>query len=157
TGRRERSIVRPPFLPPRRTMRLTAALLSLSLLIPLRSQARAADATAPAPALQPPTLRLPTQVRPRHYEVELHVGPTPDSFDATATFALDVREPASVVWLNGAGLTVSKATFRVGDQASPARVVPGGEQFIGFVPERRLEKGPATLVIEYRGEISRTS
>jgi alanyl aminopeptidase len=128
-------------------------LLSLAwLVVVVSGGARAAE-----PSPKPPELRLPAGVRPLRYQARLAVAPTSDTFEASIAIDLDLAAPTEIVWLNATGLTVSRASFKVGVQQVDAKVVPGGDDFLGFAPPAPLAKGAATLSVEYRGEISKTS
>jgi len=106
---------------------------------------------APQAAPTPPTLRLGDAIRPTGYEAALTVVPTEDRFDGHIAIAVDVRAASDVVWLNAAGLDVRSATVN----GAPAKVLPGGADFIGIQPAAPLAAGKATLILDYSGEISR--
>ena len=110
-----------------------------------------ASATGASVASSPPTLRLPETIRPVNYDAALTVVPTDARFDGHITIALDVQTPSNVVWLNAAKLDVRTATVN----GSPAKVVPGGTNFIGIQTAQPLAAGRATLVIDYSGEVSK--
>lgn len=87
---------------------------SLSLLVPLAWLGAAACASAPpphvegppgiAPApdpdLQPPGLRLPDDVRPLAYDVDLKVIPGEARFSGTVAIRLHLERPRHMVWLH---------------------------------------------------------
>ena len=102
----------------------------MSLLAVLTVLALAGDATPP------PTLRLPGGVRPLRQAVDLTLDPARETFSGSVEIDLDVREPLPVLWLNAVGLKLSDASIRRDGKASPLRVVPGGEDFVGFAAER---------------------
>src|SRR5437879_2074250 len=93
-----------------------------------------APATPPPPAarVKPPALRLPGDVAPTGYALELTVDPTKQVFEGKITIALQVKQATQLVWLNGTDLTIDEAIFTVGGVDRPARVVPGDEDFVGF-------------------------
>ena len=124
-----------------------------------RSTSSAGTAVAPRPnALQmarataplPEAMRLPDTVRPIGYDVALTVVPTEARFDGHMIIAAELRAPANVVWLNATGLDVRAVTIN----GAAATVVPGGSDVIGIQSAAPLPAGPATLVIDYSGEIS---
>ena len=88
----------------------------------------------PAPSLDPPKLRLDGSVQPLHYQADLTIVPDRDTFHGSVDISVDVRTPADVIWLNSIGMQVQDAAFRSesGDTL-PAKTVPGGDQFLGFV------------------------
>ncbi|HEX6836718.1 MAG TPA: M1 family aminopeptidase [Polyangia bacterium] len=108
----------------------------------------AADST-PAP----PKLRLPTSVRPTHYALDLRVVPSEPTFSGNITIDLRVDAPTSLVWLNATDLTIDGAEFHVGGAAQAARVVPGGDDYVGFVPAHALAKGAAQLTVHWHGKL----
>ena len=103
----------------------------MSLLAVLTVLALAGDATAP------PTLRLPGGVRPLREAVDLTLDPARETFSGSVEIDLELREPLPVLWLNAVGLKVSDASIRRDGKASPLRVVPGGEDFVGFAATSR--------------------
>lgn len=99
----------------------------------------------------PPAFRLPGDVRPTRGELELTIVPDREALDGIARYAVEVTRPTATVWLNATGLTVASAT--VGGQL--ARVVAGGEHFVGLALPAPLAAGPTTLEIRYRAPIAR--
>ena len=124
-----------------------------------------ASASAPAlaavgkvsadPAHTPPTLRLDDRARPLRYAARLTVTPSLPTFQAAIDIDLTIARPTDLLWLDATELTVDKAAFTVGGATVAARVVPGGEDFLGFAAARPLPAGPARLHIEYHGALSR--
>lgn len=104
-----------------------------------------------APA--PPTLRLPETAAPREYKASLILDPAKQDFSGKITIYLDIRQITDTVWLNGIGLEVSKAVLRRAGSTTPAKVLPGGTDFIGFNFPSPLQPGPAELDIEYTGRV----
>ncbi len=116
-----------------------------------------AQASAPvaAPATPtPPTLRLPTTIRPTSYTVELTVDPNVGTIQGVVDIALEVAEPTSVLWLNGHQLTVKQATLTQAGAPLAVTPVPGNEAFLGFALARPLAKGPASLHLSYEAVAS---
>jgi alanyl aminopeptidase len=130
------------------------ALLYLAL-CPALALARPGKDAAPAP--EPPKLRLPTTAAPTSYSAELSIDPSKDRFRGTVSIELRVKEKTSVLWLNATDLEISAASAVVADRTVAARVVPGGENYAGFVFARPLPAGTATVKIEYRGKLDETS
>ena len=124
-----------------RVLSCAAALLALLSL--------AANDSTPAP----PKLRLPAGVRPTRYALDLHVVPSQPTFSGAVTIDLRVDAPTSIVWLNATDLTIDGAELRAGGAAEAARVVPGGDDYVGFVPARPLAKGTAQLTVRFRGKL----
>jgi alanyl aminopeptidase len=103
----------------------------------------------------PPTLRLPDSVHPRRYAVELTIVPSEDSFRGSIDIELEVRKPTNILWLNARYLTVELARLEGASQTLQARVIPGGEDFVGLQFDPALAPGAARLHLEYRGEINK--
>lgn len=106
--------------------------------------------SAVAQDLTPPVLRLSDSVRPLGYAAELTIGPAESGFRGTIDIEVEVKRPTPVVWLNARFLTVESARAN----ASAARVLPGGEDFVGLRFDPPLEAGAASIHLEYRGELS---
>jgi alanyl aminopeptidase len=120
----------------------------------------AACASAPAPKgpepqLKPPALRLPDDARPVRAAVELTIAPSAPGFAGTASIELAVARPVRVLWLNATHLEVASAQLSARGRTLPARIVPGGNDFVGFALPEEVPAGPATLVVSYRGVLSR--
>jgi len=120
---------------------------------PATAEPPLAQAQGPATP-QSPTLRLPTEVRPTGYTVELTVDPKVSAFQGVVDIALDVAKPTSVVWLHARHLTVKAATLTQGEASFNVVPVKGEEDFLGFPLARPLATGPATLRIVYDGVAS---
>jgi cytosol alanyl aminopeptidase len=110
---------------------------------------------AAEPAFKPPELRLPGDVRPLHQSIELTVDPDSTAFEGAVEIELEVVRETPVVWLNASALTVAKAS--IGPVGSPAgaRLVPGGADFVGIVPEHPLPAGRALLRASFTGTVDR--
>jgi aminopeptidase N len=110
----------------------------------------ASAAESPGPAAvaadpAPPGLRLPGDVKPARYRLELTVLPEDRTATGHVMIEAEVVKATNVVWLNATGLTVSNA--RLGGR--PARVVAGGESFVGLVPESTLAPGALTIDADF--------
>ena len=106
-------------------------------------------------AAAPPSLRLPDTVKPVRYAVELTVIPDEASFHGSIDIEIDVKKPTNTVWLNARFLKVDLARLERGGAPAPARIVPGGDDFVGFEFDQALAIGAARLHIEYSGEINK--
>lgn len=103
----------------------------------------------------PPPLRLPDTVRPVRYSAELTIVPGETSFRGSIDIELEVTKPTNIVWLNARYLAVERAQLESAGTRAEARVVPGGDNFVGFGFDSALAPGAARLHIEYTGEINR--
>lgn len=109
-----------------------------------------ASPTKPTPAdPAPPAFRLPGDVVPQSYGLELTIIPASDHVDGIVRIAARVVKPTRVIWLNARGLTVTSATAG----AHALRVIPGGEQFVGLVADTELPAGPLAISVTYRAVI----
>lgn len=101
----------------------------------------------------PPKLRLPDDVRPVRQSVELTLVPTQEIFAGKARIEVKVAKSTSVVWLNIEGLTIERAEAILGQTTVPAKIVPGGTQFVGLSFAEPLPVGNATISLDYRGPL----
>ena len=111
----------------------------------------AANATASALASN---LRLGDAVAPEHYQVELTLDPTQDTFAGAVTIDLALREATSRIRLNAVNIDVQRATFTAGDDTWEVPATKDGEDVIAFDLQRTAGPGAGTLAIEYRGRIT---
>ncbi|MBK8256413.1 MAG: M1 family metallopeptidase [Polyangiaceae bacterium] len=99
-----------------------------------------------------PEFRLPNRAVPKKISVTLTATPTQSTFSGRAEIDLDVRESTPVIWLHGAGLTVSEASIATSTDTVPARVVTKGE-FLGFLSPLTIHAGAAKLTVVYTGSV----
>jgi aminopeptidase N len=116
------------------------------------------SASAEAPPLDPPALRLPGDAAAARYRVDLTIDPALPTFTGTVSIDLEVRKPVRVVWLHAQDLTVRGASFTAAVGAvpspAPAKVIAGKQPFVGFVlPVEVLPGKPGVLAIDYEGKI----
>jgi len=105
-------------------------------------------------APQPPAFRLPSEAVPARYWLELTLDPAKDTFSGVVFIDLKVRRQTDVVWLNASHLNVTSATLDQGNSGQTARVVPGGDDFLGFVFNPPLAVGEARLRVAYTGQVN---
>jgi alanyl aminopeptidase len=98
----------------------------------------------------PPKLKLPDQVRPLRYAVDLEIKPEDPGFRGAIDIEISVDRPTAVVWLNARFLTVERAT--IGGQR--AEIIAGGDDFVGLRAEPPLQPSRTSLHVEYRGQMS---
>ncbi|MEO8554653.1 MAG: M1 family metallopeptidase, partial [Kofleriaceae bacterium] len=103
--------------------------------------------TAPPPP--PPAFRLPGDIVPLRYALDLTVVPALPEAHGNVKIAARVVKPTRVVWLNARGLTIDRATLA----GRPATVIPGGEQFVGLTTNEELH-GDLAIEISYAAPIS---
>jgi aminopeptidase N len=134
----------------KRSIRTLAPALLLGFALGLSQAAGAQPAALP----EPPKLRLPGNVSPLRYAAELTLVPAQEKFTGAIAIDLEIKEPTALLWLNASDLTIGSATLTVNGERSAARVVPGGEDFVGFAFDRQVGKGTAQLRVEYTGVVS---
>ncbi len=109
------------------------------------------------PDPEPPKLRLPATAAPTGYRVALTVDPNETTFRGIADVGVRLSVPTGLLWLNATELKVEKATASAGGAAVAVRVVPGGDDFLGFAFEKPVAAGELSLHVEYTGSIAGTS
>ncbi|HYO82465.1 MAG TPA: M1 family metallopeptidase [Bryobacteraceae bacterium] len=99
----------------------------------------------------PPALRLPGDVVPVEYTAELQIKPGQDRFDGRIVIDVEVKKPASTLWLLSRDLSVNSATLG----GERAEVRSGSYDFIGLRTNKTLPVGRTRVEIEYTGVVSR--
>ena len=92
-------------------------------------------------------------VEPKSYQVELSLDPEKTTFSGTIRMELDVRAATQTLWLNQNKIQVQRASAMIGGQQRAARVLPGGNDFVGLRFDSPLPAGPASVFIAYTGEV----
>jgi alanyl aminopeptidase len=111
-------------------------------------------ATSGEPAA-PPALRLSGDARAVRQAVELTLDPGREGYSGVVDIELEVTRQTPLLWVNATGLKVTGASLGPDGRPRPARVVPGGEDFVGFEPEAPLDPGRARLRASFEGTVSR--
>jgi aminopeptidase N len=109
----------------------------------------AAAAPVAAPDPSPPAFRLPGDVKPVRYALELTIVPGEPKASGRVHITAEVVTPTRAVWLHATGLAVASAEL----DGVPARVVAGGEDFIAVVTERALAAGPHAVDVAFSAPI----
>jgi len=103
-------------------------------------------------ASEPPPLRLPGDVRPLRYAVDLTIVPSRPVFQGRISIAAEASKPVPVVWLNATGLAISRATLN----GRGAHVVAAKNgDLIGLTTGSPVPAGPLAIDVEYGGAIDR--
>jgi cytosol alanyl aminopeptidase len=105
-------------------------------------------------AATPPALRLDDSVRPLRYAAELTLLTDAVSFPGVIDIDIEMRRPASLIWLHASDLAIGKATVTSGGRTQTAAIEPGGTDFAGLQFAQAVPAGPAHLRIEYTGKVS---
>ncbi|MCC6557902.1 MAG: ERAP1-like C-terminal domain-containing protein [Polyangiaceae bacterium] len=111
----------------------------------------AASAAAPAP---PAGIRLDRAVMPVRHRATLTVVPGDPVLAGEIEIELALRAETGVLWLNATEITVDEAHVEAGGKRIAARVLPGGEDLVGFALAEEAPAGAARLFVRYRGAIS---
>jgi alanyl aminopeptidase len=101
---------------------------------------------------QSPHFRLPQEVQPERYRLELTLVPGVEEFQGTVSIDLRVVREAHSIWLNANDLTVDSARLTVGGKDMGLAAISGNSDFLGWRTAQPLEPGTATLEIRYRGK-----
>jgi aminopeptidase N len=98
-----------------------------------------------------PRGRLPDDVRPQYYRLQLEVDPRQERFAGIAEIRVEVRRPVRTIWLHGQGLAVSKASIEAGGRTLAARYEEVDTQtgISRLTPDGTLPAGVATLRLAY--------
>ena len=105
-------------------MRYTTRLLSSLALLSLCACASTQEPSPPpaqlASAEAAPKGKLPEDVTPTHYQINLNINPRLDRFSGEVIIDLELQRPRDVIWMHGASLNVTEATLTQGDVVTPA-------------------------------------
>lgn len=132
---------------------LVVAVIGCSSPTPSRPVVEPAKPTVVEAPFEPtgPGLRLPGDVRPQRYALDLAL--LPDQPTASGKLRIDVRviRPTRVVWMHGEGLAIAKASVA----GNVARVVTAEHGMIGLVAPIEIAAGTTTIDIAYTAPIER--
>ena len=100
-----------------------------------------------------PEFRLPDTARPERYEAQLSIDPRQPDFAGAIRIELTFTREAPVLWLNATGLAIESAEVEQDGRRVAVKVLPGGEDFVGLVPEAAgFSAGAAVATLRYRGK-----
>src|SRR5690349_19856367 len=108
---------------------------------------------AAAVAKETPTLRLPDDVQPVRYDLQLNIMPAQDTFTGNIGIEVRVKKGTPVVWLNSAGLTIASAKV----DGKSAKVVTGDGEVIGIEKETPFAPGMSRIEIAYSGSFQKNN
>ncbi len=110
----------------------------------------AAPRTEPFPEVAP--FRLPHTFEPSRYRARLAIQER--QFTGHIEISGELREEASLIWLHGVDLSVTRAIATRGDTAVSLEVSPPRtDQLLGLRSKSPLPPGPWTLSIDYTGPV----
>ncbi len=102
----------------------------------------------------PPEFRLGDAAAPIDYAVRLAIDPNDTRFAGEIRIHLRFSRATPVLWLDATGLDIDSARIEQGEKAVAVRVVPGGEDFVGFeATEAPFAAGEAVALIRFRGAL----
>jgi cytosol alanyl aminopeptidase len=124
------------------------AAFALGLLLPGLRIAHAAEAEPV------PSFRLGDAAAPLDYDLRLAIDPAATRFAGEIRIHLRFARETRVLWLAAVGLDIDRAEVSQGERRIAARIVPGGEQFVGLEADGTpFAPGDAVAVIAYRGPL----
>ena len=104
-----------------------------------------------------PTGRLPSDVAPESYKVELTLAPEAERFSGRVQIAVNLAQPRERVYLHGSHLSVSEAYAEVAGRRVAAHYRQlNGDGLAALDLERPLPAGPALLSIRYQAPFDTT-
>ena len=106
--------------------------------------------TAPFLGAVEPSFYLPDDARPVRYKLDLRIDPAQDGFSGRASIEIEVAKASETLWLNGTGLTVTRATL----DNSPVRIEAVKEQFLAVRGDSTITPGHHELSVEYSAKFT---
>src|SRR5437762_3386357 len=88
--------------------------------------------TSTSPEDAAPAFRLPDDVRPTRYRLELVVDPRGERFSGVVEIAIRLERPRRTVWLHARGLAVQEASATGADGEPVAATVRTGDDLVGL-------------------------
>jgi alanyl aminopeptidase len=107
----------------------------------------------PAPAEKGPSLRLPRDFLPTSYAARLEMDPAKVDFRGSISITGTAKKTLDVVWLHGKNLKIAKATAIKDNAELPVKVTLVGDELLKLEPQRPIEAGEWTFMIDYAGEL----
>ncbi len=117
--------------------------------VPTPASAPASAAAVPDPP--PPELRLPGDVRPTSYALDLTIVPDQPAAAGRVHIAAEVVTPARIVWLHASGLAIAHAEL----DGTPARLIERGTDVIGVTLDHPLAPGRLAIDLAFTAPIDR--
>jgi alanyl aminopeptidase len=103
----------------------------------------------------PPKTRLSEvqDVQPASYKADLTLDPAKDTFSGSLSIQLQVVKATRTIWLNQEKISIKSAVLTAQGIQHQARMVPGGDDFVGISFDGPIPAGAAVLAIQYAGEV----
>jgi aminopeptidase N len=123
----------------------------MSLRIVLLLAATLGCATAARAANEAPQGRLPGDVIPQHYRLEIRIDPQSETFSGETTIEVQLKAPTRVIWLHGLGLKVNSVQVQAGGQRLSATYEEVEHEFgvSRLTTASAIPAGAATLSFSY--------
>ena len=100
-----------------------------------------------------PTLRLPRDFLPTSYAARLELDPGRTDFRGSISITGSVEKPTEVVWLHGKNLVIARASATRDNTELAVKITQVGDELLRIEPQRPLDPGEWTLMIDYAGEL----
>ncbi len=110
-----------------------------------------ADTTIPAnPGIAPPSFRLPGDVRPVRYDLDLTIIPSEPKASGKVSIDARVIRPTTVIWLHATDLVIASGTI----DGAAAKILQHGE-YLGLVAGTELAAGNHAIQIAFTNSIDK--
>ncbi|HLL23148.1 MAG TPA: M1 family aminopeptidase, partial [Kofleriaceae bacterium] len=100
-----------------------------------------------------PTVRLPRNFVPTHYELALAIDPAKPKFEGTTAITGTISERSRVIWLHAFQLDVTRAVARLGATEVALTATPKGEDLLELRAAQPLTPGEWTIELAYTGAL----
>jgi alanyl aminopeptidase len=97
-----------------------------------------------------PSFYLPDNARPLRYRLDLRIDPSQPVFTGKVSIEIESSEASEELWLNGTGLTVTRAVV----DGKPARADAVHDQFVRLGYDTRLPAGRHNVTIDYSAKFT---
>src|SRR5262245_23072485 len=101
----------------------------------------------------PPEFLLPEEIVPMRYRIDLRIDPAQPRFDGVARIEVELRKPASVIWLNAKDLEFREASIEMRGKSRSLRAESVASEFLGLELDAPAAPGRAVLSIRYQGRL----
>jgi alanyl aminopeptidase len=105
----------------------------------------------------PPKLRLPGDVQPVRYRLNLTILPGQEDFSGIVDVDLHITKETNVIWINAADLAVQSAKVSTIGTAREGKILPGDSDFLGIQVGEPVKPGAARLELGYQGKLNSKS
>jgi alanyl aminopeptidase len=102
-------------------------------------------------AQEPPTFRLPEDVRPEHHSLELTIIPGQPGFSGHIEIDIALSQARNEIWLNSLDLEISNASIEAAGKTVAAKAFLK-DDFLRLTPPARLPAGKAKLILDFSGK-----